>query len=255
MVAALILSGGTGSRLGSGIPKQYINVAGRSILSYSVETLSDSGKIDMIWIVAAPEWRTAVKEELEIYDRNRKCEGFSLPGENRQLSVFNGISDIKNWIDGRGVSGGTCPERDIVLIHDGARPMLSKEDVSGYVEAIAGHDGVLPALAMKDTVYLRKNGKLCLLDRSEIFAGQAPELFVLDKYIKAHEKLIRFEGEKIAKDSAIFKINGSTEPAVMAGMDIVTVPGNEENFKITTPKDLERFKQIVSRNRERRDFY
>ncbi|MCM1468523.1 MAG: 2-C-methyl-D-erythritol 4-phosphate cytidylyltransferase [Alistipes sp.] len=245
MVAALILSGGTGSRLGSDIPKQYIDVAGRSILSYSIETLSKSGKIDMMWIVAAPEWRGTIKEELEIYDRNHKCEGFSLPGENRQLSVFNGISDIKKWIDGRGASGAD-PARDIVLIHDGARPMLSEKDVGGYVEAIAGHDGVLPVLAMKDTIYYGKNGKLCLLDRSGIFAGQAPELFVLDKYIKANKRLIRFEGETIADDSLIFKINGSTEPAVMAGMDIVTVPGNERNFKITTKEDLERFKQIVS---------
>lgn len=249
MVTALVLSGGTGSRLGSDVPKQYINVAGRSILSYSIETLSKSDKIDVMWIVAAPEWQKTINKQLEIYDLNDKCKGFSLPGENRQLSIFNGILDIKKWINSQFVSEPECLTEDIVFIHDAARPMLSMNDIRDYVEAIAGHDGVLPVLPLKDTVYLSKNKKLDLLDRSEIFAGQAPEVFFLDKYIEANERLINFEGEKIAKDSAIFKINGSTEPAIMAGMDIVMVPGNEGNFKITTHEDLERFKQMQSRGR------
>lgn len=91
---------------------------------------------------------------------------------------------------------------------------------------------------MKDTVYYSKDGRqiTSLLDRQAVFAGQAPELFRLGTYYQANERLLPEE---------ILRINGSTEPAVLAGMQIAMVPGDERNFKITTPADLERFRQIV----------
>ena len=88
---------------------------------------------------------------------------------------------------------------------------------------------------MKDTIYASRDGKMItsLLDRSCLFAGQAPEGFCFGKYYEANRRLGAEE---------ILKINGSTEPAVMAGMDIVMIPGDENNFKITTTEDLERFR-------------
>lgn len=93
-------------------------------------------------------------------------------------------------------------------------------------------------LPMKDTVYLSKDGKVVteLLNRSEIFAGQAPEVFRFDKYYVAN---------KILLPKRILEINGSTEPAIMAGMDIAMIPGDERNFKVTTRADLEKFREIV----------
>ncbi len=87
---------------------------------------------------------------------------------------------------------------------------------------------------MKDTVYYSESGKSVdrLLDRSCIYAGQAPEVYRLDKYIEANERLLPDE---------IYKINGSTEPAVLAGLMVAMIPGDENNYKITTQKDLERF--------------
>ena len=125
-----------------------------------------------------------------------------------------------------------------VLIHDAARPLLSRELIAGCVRGVSEHDGVLPVLPMKDTVYFSEDGKIIsgLLDRGEIFAGQAPECFNFKKYLAANEALL---------PDAIMAINGSTEPAVMAGMDVVMIPGDEKNFKITTKEDLERFKEIV----------
>lgn len=91
---------------------------------------------------------------------------------------------------------------------------------------------------MKDTVYLSKDGRTItsLLSRNQIYAGQAPELFALGKY---------YEANKTMTMEKIMQINGSTEPAVMAGMDIAMIPGEERNFKITTMADLERFEKIV----------
>ena len=72
-----------------------------------------------------------------------------------------------------------------------------------------------------------------------IFAGQAPEIFDFKKYLNACKKL---------SDEELLSIHGSSEPAIMAGMDIVTVPGEEQNFKITTAEDLKRFIELVGEN-------
>ena len=225
MVIALILSGGTGSRLGADIPKQYLRVQGRPVLLYCMETLHKSPVIDAVQIVAAQEW---IGSWLEVYGLAGKFRGFSLPGENRQLSIFHGLTDIRQYAE----------EDDLVLIHDAARPLLSQKLIADCEGAIRGHDGVLPVLPMKDTVYYSKDGRqiTSLLDRQAVFAGQAPELFRLGTYYQANERLLPEE---------ILRINGSTEPAVLAGMQIAMVPGDERNFKITTPADLERFRQIV----------
>ncbi len=233
MVTALILSGGTGTRLGANIPKQYIEVNNQPIISYCFETLAVSRYIDAIWIVADERWQEYIEQKVKSYDIYDRFRGFSRPGANRQLSIFNGLSDIRNGLDKLGV---TPTERGSVLVHDAARPLLSEELIARCVEGAKEHDGAMPVLPMKDTVYLSNDGVSVseLLDRSRLFAGQAPELFDIEKYYAANVKLL---------PDKILSINGSTEPAVMAGMDIAMVSGDENNFKITTMADLERFKQ------------
>lgn len=236
MITALILSGGTGTRLGADIPKQYIEVDSRPIISYCFETLAASRYIDDIWIVADEQWQDFIREAVKPYDiyENGKLRGFSKPGENRQLSIFNGLRDIRSRLEGMGIA-----EKGSILVHDAARPMLRDALIERCVDGMKGHDGVMPVLPMKDTVYLSEDGRSVsrLLERSRIFAGQAPELFDIEKYYIANERLL---------PDKILYVNGSTEPAVMAGMDIAMVPGDEGNYKITTPSDLERFKERMA---------
>jgi 2-C-methyl-D-erythritol 4-phosphate cytidylyltransferase len=96
---------------------------------------------------------------------------------------------------------------------------------------------------MKDTVYLSEDGEsiTSLLDRKQIFAGQAPEAFRLGAYYRANEALM---------PEKILQINGSTEPAVMMGLHIRMIPGDEQNFKITTREDLKRFEEIISKRQQ-----
>lgn len=233
MNIALILSGGTGTRLGADIPKQYIEIEGRPVISYCMEQLAKHEGIDAVQIVAERQWHETILKCLEKYDcpkcgdKGKFC-GFSEPGENRQLSIINGLEDISRY----------ASKSDIVMIHDAARPLISAQMISDSLLAVEGHDGVLPVLSMKDTVYKSADGKKisALLDRSRIFAGQAPETFRLGRYYEANRKLLP---EKIRA------VNGSTEPAVMDGMDIVMIPGDERNFKITTREDMERFCEII----------
>lgn len=228
MNIALILSGGTGVRLGLDIPKQYITVGGRPIISYCLERLSRHKGIDAMQIVADSAWREKLSEWLASYDNGHKFRGFSEPGANRQLSVFHGLEDIRKY----------AADSDYVFVHDAARPLLAEKMITDCLNAAASHDGVLPVLPMKDTVYASADGKTItsLLKRSEIFAGQAPEVFRFGKYYEANRRLM---------PERILQINGSTEPAIMAGMDIVMIPGDEGNFKVTTKEDLERLEGIL----------
>lgn len=234
MNIALVLSGGTGTRLGGDIPKQYIKVKGRMLIAYCLNMFAAHSAIDGIFVVAAPEWRDEIINECGRLGIGKAAiTGFSDPGRTRQLSILNGIRDIDTYV--KSLDKNDDP---VVIIHDAARPNLTAEYLDRCLDAIEGCDGVMPTLPMKDTVYYSENGTKVdkLLDRSCIFAGQAPELYRLKKYLEANEKLLPDE---------ILKINGSTEPAVMAGLDVAMIPGDENNYKVTTKKDMDRFIQDI----------
>ena len=216
MKVALILSGGTGLRLGSDIPKQYIEVAGRPIISYCLETLSSHEEVEALQIVADPAWQDLIWNCLRQTDSKKKFRGFSEPGENRQLSIFHGLQDIRTYAEDSGY----------VFIHDAARPCLSPEQITDCLQGAEGHEGLMPVLPMKDTVYTSLDGGksvAALLDRSTVYAGQAPEVFRIGRYYEANQKLF---------PDRIRQINGSTEPAVLDGMEIIMIPGDEGNLRL-----------------------
>lgn len=224
MNIALVLAGGTGTRLGADIPKQYIEVRGKMIIDYCLETMEHSNDIAEVWIVADEMWREHIKKV-------DKFKGYACPGRNRQLSIYNGLKAIEESLADK--------EKEVnVLIHDAARPFLTEKLIRECVKEVEGHDGVLPVLPMKDTVYYSEDGKVIssLINRDKLYAGQAPELFRLQPYIQANEALL---------PDKILLVNGSTEPAIMAGMDIVMIPGDENNYKITTKTDMKRFTEMM----------
>ena len=230
---AILLSGGKGTRIGSDIPKQYISTGGQMMISYSLKTLIESNMIDAVYIVAEYEWREKISEDIKNADKIDldKIKGFVAPGSTRQMSIVNGMKEIIN-------AACDVSDNDTVLIHDAARPFLSEALLNDCYKALSGHEGVMPVLRMKDTVYESKDGKTVsgLLKREEIFAGQAPELFLLSRYHKANMDLI---------PEKILAVNGASEPAILAGMDIAMIPGDEGNFKVTTDADLARFREIT----------
>ena len=219
----IILSGGVGTRLGLDIPKQYYEVNQKPIIRYVIETFEKSGVVDGVVIVAVPEWQDYAYEQIS---DTQKFLGFVLPGENRQLSIYNGLCYLKEKV--------LDSDDVIVLIQDAARPNTSLDMIERCFDLAEDEDGAMPVLPMKDTVYSSMDGSCIsgLLDRRTVFAGQAPESFRLNKYLAANELLL---------PETILKVNGSTEPAVMAGMNIKMIPGDENNYKVTTETDLRRF--------------
>ena len=225
MTVAIILSGGTGVRLGGNIPKQYIEVNGRPIIADCIETFEKHPLIDKYIIVAAKEWEQYLLQVIE--GMADKFSGFASPGENRQLSIYSGLKLIEEF----------TADDDIVIVHDAARPFVTEETITNLIKACENADGAMPALPVKDTMYTQENGRVkSLIDRDSLIAGQAPEAFLYRKYIAANEALL---------PEKILSIKGSTEPAFQAGMDIAVIEGDENNFKITTKEDLDRYMNCI----------
>ena len=222
---AIDLSGGTGSRSGLKVPKQYYEVNNKPIIRYVVDTIEKCGEVNGIVIVAAPEWHKYLSKHLA---SSEKFLGFAEPGENRQLSIYNALCFLKQRL--------SISDTDLVLIQDAARPNTSLGCILSCLSIADDEDGAMPVLPMKDTVYVSENGKQVsgLLDRNTLFAGQAPESFRFGKYLAANQALL---------PDKILEINGSTEPAILAGMNICMIPGDEGNYKITTSADMHRFEK------------
>lgn len=267
MNIVVILAGGTGSRADAPIPKQYVEVGGRPMIAFCLETFFAHEEIHGVQIVADEAWRdyilgyvrqieggaialedarkieggpAALKDAREIgggpaaLENVRQAEegsaapgkfrGFSEPGENRQMSIFHALSDIRDY----------AKETDTVIIHDAARPYVKAAQISRLLADMEGHEGAIPVLPMKDTVYMTDGERICgLLDRARVCAGQAPEAFLLGRYYEANRALL---------PDRILSVVGSTEPAVLAGMDIRLSEGDEGNIKVTTEKDMADFK-------------
>jgi 2-C-methyl-D-erythritol 4-phosphate cytidylyltransferase len=225
---AIVLAGGTGSRLGTAIPKQFVEVLGTPIISYCLSTFLQHERIDMMIIVVAEEWRKSVQHCVEKTNTNIPVL-YSKPGKQRQGSIINALYVAKQ----NGVE-----DNDIVIIHDAARPLLSKGLVSACLDACLDAEAVLPVIPVKDTVYLSNDGIQIdsLLERKKLWNGQAPEAFRFGPYYNANLKLTEEE---------LDRVTGSTEVAYRVGLKCVLIPGDPNNFKITTQEDLSHFETIL----------
>ncbi len=228
MNIAIILAGGTGSRMRSGkIPKQYMIVHGRPVFTYALTTFQKNKNIDTIVIVAEEGWHDIIKEWIH-KDKISKFRNFANPGKTRQHSIYSGLQ----------ASEGFAEDNDIVIIHDVARPLVSEFIIEECLKGARQFGGAMPVLPMKDTVYLSEDGRAItgLLNRDELYAGQAPEAFVFGDYLKIHRNMT---------DDELGKTRGSSEIAYKNGIHIKLVEGSEINFKITTKEDLEKFESFI----------
>ncbi len=231
MNIAIILAGGVGSRIESDVPKQFVELSGQMMIIHSMVPFGNSPHVNNIQIVADAAWRDKIEDAVEEEPLvSEKILGFSDPGDNRQLSIYNALKDIEKM--------GLGDVVENVVIHDAARPFLTEGTIDDLFRALETHSGAMPVLPMSDTVYFSRSGLSVdeLLNRNTIFAGQAPEAFDYKKYLAANEELL---------PDKIMMIKGSTEPAVMAGMDVAMIPGDQRNFKVTTNVDLDRAEELI----------
>lgn len=221
--SVLIVAGGTGSRFGSQIPKQYQKIRNISVLEQSIKTFYSCKSLISLRIVFDPSHAELVHDTILRY----QLASPSPSGKDRKQSVFNGLNDFSN-----------LGSEDIILIHDAARPLISKEDIERGVLAAAQSGAATLATPVIDTL-THTDGTL--IDRTDLWSIQTPQAFHYGLIREAHEKF---------KDQEGFTDDASLVRAL--GHPVTIVPGNRRNFKITTPDDLEMARQMMHTQSETR---
>jgi len=220
---AVVLSGGTGARMGADLPKQYIELAGKPILVHTLEQFERCDAVEGVVVTAGSEWEAAIlrwKQEFCL----SKLLSIAPAGENRQLSIRNGLMRAEEYMD--------TDEQAGVIIQDSVRPLASVELLSRLIGELEDAPAVMPALPITDTTYTSGDGQWAdgLLDRSTLFAGQAPEAF----HYWPYWALYRDTAEK-----TLTAMSGSCQLPCSQGWRVKMIPGEQENIKITYSGDLE----------------
>ncbi|HEX4570098.1 MAG TPA: bifunctional 2-C-methyl-D-erythritol 4-phosphate cytidylyltransferase/2-C-methyl-D-erythritol 2,4-cyclodiphosphate synthase [Dongiaceae bacterium] len=217
--AALIVAAGRGYRLGGALPKQYLPLAGRPVLRYSLETFARHPAIDAVRVVIH-------RDDLELYERAAHGLDLLSPvegGATRQDSVRLGLESL----------GEVKPAR--VLIHDAARPFADAGLIQRMVDALAATPGAIPALPVADTIKRGVEGLIVeTVDRHALWRAQTPQAFRYSEILAAHRSAA---GQELTDDAAV---------AEAAGLAVGLVQGAEENFKVTTEADLSRAERLLA---------
>ena len=225
---ALITAAGKGTRLeGVGIPKQFLRVRGKPILIYSAESFNNNDEIDEIYIITSKEYIEEVGRLCRQYNISKFKEVVE-GGQTRQESVFNGLKAIKSH---------EVDDNDIILIHDGARPLIDSLTIDNNIKACKEFEAVETVILVTDTIIKSHNGQIIdeIADRNELFQVQTPQTFKFKLIFEAHK---RFESLKLATDDAQLVHN--------MGKPVHLVEGNKKNLKITTIEDLNIFNSLIN---------
>ena len=210
---ALVLAGGTGSRMGR--PKQFLGLLGCPALSYTLRAFEEASEIARIYVVGD---RGRVEELIREYGIS-KYVGCASPGESRSLSTRNGLALLDE------------DPATLVLVHDGARCLLTPDLIRRVVTVISdsGADGVVPALPVSDTIKVAEDGAVVeTLDRARLHAVQTPQAFRIGAFRELHAG--SEEWLRAATDDASL-VEG-------AGGKVLLVEGERTNIKLTAPEDL-----------------
>jgi 2-C-methyl-D-erythritol 4-phosphate cytidylyltransferase/2-C-methyl-D-erythritol 2,4-cyclodiphosphate synthase len=226
-IAVIVVAAGRGERASSGgdsKPKQYRLLAGKPVLSRTIEAFL--GRDDVSWVVPVIH-----AEQTGSFASLGLAEPRLLPpvtgGTTRQGSVLAGLAALS-------------PKRpDIVLIQDAARPLVSSEVIGGVIEALRGHDAALPVVPVTDTIKRSTDGLTVTTteDRQTLFAAQTPQGFRFPQILSAHLRAGRMPRE-FTDDAAI---------AEWAGLTVALTPGSTQNIKITHPEDFARAERLLGR--------
>ena len=231
-VIAIVLAAGKGMRMGGEEPKQFADVCGRSVLSYSLETFEKHKEIDAVIVVCPRGYKGRVKD---ICARHgiKKCRNIVAGGDSRRDSSEAGVKaavEIAKDSD------------SIVLIHDSARPLVSSDIISKNIMLARNVGACITAASAVDTVVLSKDGKTveCVLDRSQVWCVQTPQSFKLGVISDAHAfycSIAENERPAVTDDGGLVRL---------MGLPVAICPSDNVNFKITLPGDIERMKLMVS---------
>jgi len=209
--SAVIVAAGRGTRFGR--PKQLVDVAGKPMLWWSLRTFSEMPEVDEIVVVTEAEWLEQVAAAAQA--ASPKLRQVVRGGATRQASTYEGLRAMKD-------AGG-------VFVHDGARPLVTAEEVRRGMQPVRDGHASLLAIPVVDTIKVVNESRIVArtLDRNVLWAAQTPQFATADDMLRAHEAGMR-DGVDATDDAMLLE---------RIGVAVHVVPGSPENFKVTLPED------------------
>ena len=212
---AVIVAGGSGSRMGGGIPKQFRNLCGRPVLWWSMKAFRDEDPATNIILVLPEEFVKLWQDYFHsLPESDRFSHEITIGGATRTESVKNGLAHVAS------------PD-SLVAVHDGARPLVTPELISKGWETAQQHGAAIPVVPVTDSLRKVNGDNSEAVDRSEYVAVQTPQVFKTSILKEAYAQA----GENTFTDDAAVVEN--------AGFKVALYPGSDTNFKLTHPKDLQ----------------
>lgn len=219
--SAIVLAAGTGSRMNSDIPKQYMDLAGKPVIYYSLKAFEEAG-FSSVLVCGKEDIEYCQKEIIEKYDI-KNVSAVVAGGMERYHSVFEGLKALK--------------ETDYVFIHDGARPLIRQETIARLKEAVIKEEAVAAGMPVKDTIKIvdEENYVSETPERAYVWQVQTPQCFSFPIIYDAYKSIIQDEEEgwtipKITDDAMVLEYTSDHE--------IKMIEADYQNIKITTPEDL-----------------
>lgn len=212
-IAVLLVAAGSGSRFGAATPKQFLEVAGKTVIRHAAEAFVREGLLVQPVGEAAP-----IAAALAGLGVRPAVPG----GGTRQESVRAGLEAL------------AADAPDIVLVHDAARPVLPEGTIAALLRALETHAGAIPAVPVADTLKRGKDGVIeTTVPRANLFRAQTPQAFRFDTLLRLH----RDAPEGATDDAALLEA---------AGLSVALVAGHEDNIKLTYPEDMVRLDRILA---------
>ncbi len=223
---AIIVAAGKGSRMNAGINKQFLILKGKPILWHTIKCFEDNSKIDDIILVLAKDDFEYFKSSVD-FRKFEKISKIVFGGNTRQNSVINGLNATE------------MQEEDIVLIHDGARPFVSREIIDNGIKYANKYKAAACGVKPKDTIKVINEdgfGHKTLV-RDELVCIQTPQCFQFKTIFDSHKKV----------DESKIAVTDDTSVVEVCGNKVYIYPGSYDNIKITTPEDLQVGERILNR--------
>jgi len=218
VVHAVVLSGGEGTRFDSELPKQYVKLAGKTILEYSIDAYEINPSIDSIIIVVSENFLDLAKEIIQNNSYN-KITDILIGGKSRIESSYRAVQSLSD-------------DNDIIILHDAVRPLVSQKTISDSVSALKINDAIAVVIPCSDAIIETIDGKFLksMPTRDSLRRSFGPQGFRLGLLRKAHLMAIADQNTNYTEDCALVLNYNMT--------DIYLVSGNTDNIKVTYSEDL-----------------
>ncbi|MDZ7808587.1 MAG: 2-C-methyl-D-erythritol 4-phosphate cytidylyltransferase [Gracilimonas sp.] len=223
-LSLIIPAAGSGVRLGTEVPKPFIEIDGKTILQHTIEKFIDIPGLRQVIVVASAQSVSLVEELISDYALPDLQFSVVEGGKERQNSIYNALKTVDQ-------------KTDLIAVHDAVRPFVETEQIMGCIEAANETGAAVLGVPVRDTI--KKVNKEYFVestpDRSVLWQIQTPQVFKREILIEAYEKAIK-EGFTGTDDSSLVE---------NTGVKVKVVEGGVNNFKITYPIDLKVTEQII----------